>query len=437
MQKSFKKIITRLIQSFLSIYLNVVFVFVAYKHKKSYLNKNKLLAVTSISEVDKKGGAAMLAYRLHKKLQKSGVDSKIIAGLITSPEENIHPISVSEQGMSNLMHRLDTKFRFYDFLTSASFGVINFDAFKDADIVHLHNLHVNYFNKLVLPKISAVKPTIWTLHDTLDLFEDYPDSNSVSGELQTYPDLSTRRRLFFRNLSRKIVENSHIMVVTPSEWLRKKAKRGIFKDKEVHLIYNGVDESVFKQYDKASVREELGLPLDKTILLFSAAWGLAEGTKDSRATLLAMYKELSYDPNIVFAILGGGGEDFMAENTVTISYISDQFLLAKYYSSADLFIYPSLWDNCPLTVIENMAVGTPVITYNTGGIPELVTHMETGYIAKYNDSQDFIKGVKLFLDNTELRNSAANQSTKVFKERFTLDTMVKKYISLYTEMLKQ
>src|SRR5690606_22698956 len=134
---------------------------------------------------------------------------------------------------------------------------------------------------------------------------------------------------FLREVSRRIVDNSYLTIVSPSKWLQDKAKRGIFKNKDVRLIYNGVDENVFKPFNRLEIRKELGLPQDKQLLLFSAAWGLADGTKDSKATLLEMYERLKDNEKVFFVILGGSTSEF-GKNSLNIPYISDDNLLAKY-----------------------------------------------------------------------------------------------------------
>src|SRR5690606_27324346 len=137
----------------------------------------------------------------------------------------------------------------------------------------------------------------------------------------------------------------------------------------------------------------------------------------------------------LFVILGGSTSEF-GKNSLNIPYISDDNLLAKYYSAADLFVYPSLWDNCPLSVLENMGTGTPVITYNTGGIPELVEHMGTGYIAEYNNSSDFANGLITFLSNEDLRKIASKRSREVFEQKFTQTQMINNYLNLYKEIIE-
>lgn len=428
--------IKRLIVKIYGNLIYYIFLIPSSRKRKDETKKTDFHSILTISEVDKKGGAAKLAYRLHTFLLTKNIDSKMVVGMVTEAEDGIHLLKQRDGIFTRALHKSDKIGQWFDFFRLSSFDILKMKIFKDANLVHMHNLHVNYFSKFVLPKLTSKKRTIWTLHDTVDLFEDFPDKFSKTGELKTYPNLDDKRRKYLRDISERIINNSYLTVATPSKWLFEKAKRGVFKNQDIRLIYNGVDETVFKPYDKVEVRKELGLPVDKKILLFSAAWGLSDGTKDSKSTLLKMYEHLKSNKDIFFAILGGGSEEF-GENSVNIPYISDDNLLAKYYSAADLFIYPSLWDNCPLAVLENMGTATPVITYKTGGIPELVEHMKTGYIAEYNNSDDFIKGIDIFLTDENLRSSASKLSRSIFEQKFTQTKMVNEYLDLYNELLNR
>ena len=110
--------------------------------------------------------------------------------------------------------------------------------------------------------------------------------------------------------------------------------------------------------------------------------------------------------------------------------------MAQYYSSADLYIFPTLADNAPLTVLEAMACGLPVVTFDTGGVPEIVKHMESGYVAKYKDQDDFNQGLFLLLNDEELREKMSKKAVETIREKFTLDIMVNNYIKLYEQLKK-
>jgi len=118
-------------------------------------------------------------------------------------------------------------------------------------------------------------------------------------------------------------------------------------------------------------------------------------------------------------------------NILNIEYINNQSDVALYYSASDLFVYPSLADNCPLVVLESLACGTPVISFDTGGIPELIEHLQSGYVAQYKDTWDFIHGIELFLNNSKLYESAVKYGIKTVNDSFTIEKMVENYMKLY------
>lgn len=437
MQKVLRIIKTIIIKIVGYLTLKLFLIPVSKKYEKKYAKIDKLQRILTISEVDKKGGAAKVGYTLHHELVRKGINSNMLVNIITEPEEKISQLKQRSDIFSKILNIYADRYKWFDFFKLSSFDILKTKEFKEVDLVHLHNIHLNFFSKFALPKLTSHKRTIWTLHDSLDLFADYPDLESKTGEMDFYSNLPSNQRKKLRDISRRIINNSYLTVVAPSQWLLDKAKGGIFKNADIRLIHNGVNEDIFKPRDQFLLRKELNLPTNKKILLFSAAWGLTEGTKDSTNTILQLYEALKDNHEVNFVILGGSDEHFKDEKSINVPYISDQELLSKYYSAADLFIYPSLWDNLPLAVIENMAVGIPVITYNTGGIPELVEHMKTGYVAQYNNSEDFIAGVKSFLQNKELRESASKESIRIFKENFTQTQMVNNYMNLYNELIKR
>jgi glycosyltransferase involved in cell wall biosynthesis len=82
-----------------------------------------------------------------------------------------------------------------------------------------------------------------------------------------------------------------------------------------------------------------------------------------------------------------------------------------------------------------MACGLPVIAFNTGGVPELVAHMKTGYVAEYKNPADLANGVELFLNDDALRAKAGILARKKVEAKFTLDQQVDNYLELYSQML--
>ena len=98
-------------------------------------------------------------------------------------------------------------------------------------------------------------------------------------------------------------------------------------------------------------------------------------------------------------------------------------------------IFPSVAENCPLVVLEAMGCGTPVIAFNTGGMPELVDYLKTGYVAEYKNSDDLAIGIELFLRDDVLRAKAGILTRERVEDKFTLDQQVDNYLRLYAQIL--
>ncbi len=148
--------------------------------------------------------------------------------------------------------------------------------------------------------------------------------------------------------------------------------------------------------------------------------------------LINVYEKM---PDLLFVNIGGGSAVCKQENIWEIPYVQNEDEMAQWYSTSDIFVYPSLADNCPLVILEAMACGLAILTFETGGIPELVEHEETGYIANYKDFKDLKKGFDLLLENSKLRNEMGVKAIKRVKENFTLEIMNQRYIDLYKEII--
>ncbi|KKQ44293.1 MAG: Glycosyltransferase and TPR domain protein, partial [Candidatus Nomurabacteria bacterium GW2011_GWC1_37_9] len=113
-------------------------------------------------------------------------------------------------------------------------------------------------------------------------------------------------------------------------------------------------------------------PENKFIILFASKGGHDQQRKGYN--YVQSVSQSLKDNHDVFCLTIGGEETINASDLKKVSYISDESLLAKYFAAADVFLFPSTADNCPLVVLEAEACGLPVVSFATGGIPELVEH---------------------------------------------------------------
>jgi glycosyltransferase involved in cell wall biosynthesis len=400
--------------------------------------------ILHINTLDSIGGAAKVAYRLKNNLKERGHNSWMLVGYKFSKSPDVKQIPRNKYLQFGLNILSTIILRPY-LIFRSTFRIKDQTFFQNSDIIHLHNLHGGYFNPLALPELTRLKSTIYTLHDMYALTGhcahpfDCNKWQTGCGKcpyLRVYPSLWYDITHSLWNLKKDIYKRSNFVIVVPSKWMKNKVSKSIMSDKKTYLIYNGIDTKIFHPMNKNNARKILNLPINKTILMFSAHKGIKNFWHGGDYLLKAL--EQIDDENILFLNIGSTENlDKRIKKSIewkSIPHVKNETTMAEYYAASDLFVYPSIADSSSLVVVESMACGTPVIAFETGGIPELLTNMRTGYIARYKDVDDFVKGIKLFLNDADLREKAGLSARKDVEEHFTLDKMVTLYEELYHKL---
>lgn len=397
------------------------------------------LNILQINTTDSRGGAAKVAYRLKTGLEKLGHQTSMLVGRKYTNDENIFILN----DLKSFGQRVRKKLSYYlsnDIDLFSSDKIIKTEAFKKADIVHCHNLHSYYFNLNTLKKISKLKPVVWTFHDMWPITPHCAhsfDGGLKNGfwqcpSLEIFPPLKWHNEAYLENRKRKIYSQSPFTITTPSLWLKNKVEQSLLGNKNVHLIYNGIDLNVFQPFSKNEARKKLNLPLDKKIILSVIKKGQSNPWKGGNYAGEAI-AALKNNPEVLFICVGG---DFENQQVINVDFIEDENLLALYYSASDLLLHPAIAETFGLTIAEGMACGLPIVSFQTGSIPELVEDGFNGFLAEYKNSHDLIAKLRLTLNLSaeKLKEMGLNSQNKV-KNSFTLDAMVNNYLRLYNEIL--
>lgn len=411
------------------------------------------LNILQINTADNQGGAAKIAYGIKSGLEKRGHTTSMFVRHKYSNDANIFYVQKPSRLLAklsplfkrNLEGTIRRKLPYYlanDLeLFPSSNKILETKQFKSADIVHCHNLHSGYFNLKTLQKIAKEKPVVWTFHDMWPITAH--GAHSFDGQvkngffecpsLDVYPPIAWHNENYLMRKKRKIYQNSPFHIVAQSLWTKGKIEESLLKDKPTSLIYNGVDTNIFKPYLKNEARIKLSLPLTKKIILFLNKGGEKNAWKGGQYVqkIIDLYGQ---HPDFLFIYVGG--EKKIESNIIKSGYVEDENLLAQYYSAADIFLYPSLAESFGLVVAEAQACGLLTVAFQTGGIPEIVDHKKTGYIAEYKNAEDLVRGVEYILalppaEAAEMKNNAI----KKVNNNFSLDTMVDNYINLYQKIL--
>lgn len=396
--------------------------------------------ILQINTADTKGGAGKVAYRLKNALNQRGRQASMIVSKKYSSDDDV----VLIRPYNNLRQRILKKLSYWladDLDFYGSDRMLKSPLLKSADIVHCHNLHTYYFNLSTLEKISKIKPVIWTFHDMWPITahcghsfnDEVKNGFFICPSMDIYPPIAWHNEKYLESKKRKIYEDLNFHIVVPSLWLKNKVEKSLLASKPITLIYNGIDTNIFKPLNKQECRQELGLPQDKKIILFLAKRGQLNPWKGGTYAEDALNSIKNRDDIFILDI--GGDENKTVGNRRFVSFVNDEKTLAKYYSASNILLYPSLADNCPLVALEAQACGLPLVAFKTGGIPEIIGHKETGYIANYKDTPDLVFGIKYCLDN-DLQTMSQKSAQKALTN-FSLDKMVDQYINLYDKLIQK
>lgn len=322
------------------------------------------------------------------------------------------------------------------------------------DVVHCYDLQHDFFDLRFLPRLSHRVPTFLTLDDARYLsghcahsvpFYSFECERWKTGCGQC-PDLTipaaVRRDSTAFNWERKrrIFRESRLYIATPSRWLMRKVEQSILAAgaEDLRVIPNGLDLSVFHPGNKDQARQELGLPKEPKILLFTMSQETSQNWKDV-PTMRAAVVEASTRPNLpaaVFVVLGGTGPAMPGGNAsiIFVPYQSDRRTVARYYQAADVYLHAAVADTFPGAIAEAMACGTPVVATATGGIPELVSHGITGFLVPPRDVGAMADRVEQLLTDDALCKKMSTNAAKVAQLEFGIDRQVTSYLNWYREV---
>ena len=317
------------------------------------------------------------------------------------------------------------------------------------DIIHIHNLHGDYFDLDALEKLSQEIPVVITLHDSWMLtghcaqFIDCMKWKNGCGNcpnLSIYPSLIRDGTLYNWKKKSEIYSKSKLHIICPSEWLLYCVKESMLMNGvlDVQVIPNGVDLDIFKPGDKYSVRSELGLPNNRFIILFSANGLRKNPFKDYELLNKTLHIISNSGKDVLCLALGDSGDtEFIGESVEIrfIPFISDAMIVAQYYQAVDVYVHPAKADTFPTSVIEAEACGLPVVASAVCGIPEQIIEGETGYLIPSGNAEMMAKRILQLKEDVALRVRMGKSAMRLAKEKYDEKVMVEKYLEYYQNML--
>ena len=302
-------------------------------------------------------------------------------------------------------------------LTSKMLEVIEYEKL---DLMHVHYAIPHavsaYMARKVLEKTNKSIKFITTLHGT--------DITLVGLEPSFMP------------LVKFSIEESD-GVTAVSRFLKEKTLTNYNIQKEIEVIYNFIDLDIYKPQPSDVFRQHIA-PNGEKVLVHTSNFRPVKRVPDTIRILEKVKKEIPAK----LVLVGDGPDRSECERLAReldihkdVIFLGKQDALAEILNAADIFLMPSQSESFGLSALEAMACGKPVISSSVGGLPELVIHNETGYIAEIGDVERMSKSAVDLLTNEKKYNIFAKNSLDRAVNHFDKALVLPKYIEYYEKIL--
>ena len=334
------------------------------------------------------GGAEMYFCKLENQLQHPNISFHYAAGPGELYEKIKHKDNFSE--MSRTKHLQNIK----------KLRKLIID--KQIDVIHANSLRMVLYCVFVQKIIKEKFKIVYTKHNVTVLEGKYP--------------------IVFSHLLNKYVER----IITVSEFEKKNLVKAGIQPNKITTVYNGVDLKQFAFHQK-----EKGESFNVGILA-----RLSE--EKNHELFIKIADQLRHIPNLMFYIAGDGPEQEKLKNMIQSRNLLQKVKMLgvvhnpeEFIKEMDLLLLTSYREVFPMVILEAMAVGTPIISINRGGIGEAIIGNKTGFLINEHSVEDFCNKILDIESNEEIRKQLIENARRKVQSDFSLEQMVRNTLNEY------
>lgn len=293
---------------------------------------------------------------------------------------------------------------------------------KWADVVHLHHI-ADYIDYPSLFSGIGNKPVVFTLHN----------ENFFYG--LAYYEFQLQRehpleQYYAQMKCNVLAQAKNFGIVMLSNYYGEKFKgHELLKGREVRIINNAVDTTIYRPIPKADARQRLGLSKNDILIGFVAVY-----MSDERKGIDKLSEAVSRigNPRIKIIAVGQNFHHHSWPNVIEMGYKDTTDALCEVLSAADFFAMPSTEEAFALSPMQAMACGLPVVAFPVSGTSELINDLN-GVICSDFTIEALQAGIMTLMSRSY--DAAAIRQDMV--TRFSPEIIAKKYCSLFSDLLNE
>ncbi|MBA9084536.1 glycosyltransferase involved in cell wall biosynthesis [Fontibacillus solani] len=304
---------------------------------------------------------------------------------------------------------------------AAAFDLTKYDLIHTQDIVSTRALW------RVKPKST---PLIATIHGCLA--EEFLYTGEITGK-ETLKWKYIAAEEFYGAVSSD-------MTIVPTQWLKNLLidEFGVAEHK-LKVIPYGIDIKSFKK----RLQQHVDLPVKEGHKVFICPARLVT-IKGHKYLLDALARLKQVRSDWICFLLGNGPcrNELLVQRQALgleqhVEFLGDRNDVPAILGRGDIFVLPSIQDNLPFSVMEAQAAGKPIVVSNAGGIPEMVTHEETGLISPVGESEQMFKNLLRLMEDRDLRKRIGEQARRWAIQQWSTHTLMQRTMDVYSSVINQ
>ncbi|WP_116186103.1 glycosyltransferase family 4 protein [Pectobacterium aquaticum] len=362
-----------------------------------------LYIITKASEI---GGAQVHVKDLSERLLKDGHSVEVIVGEYGILVDELLDVGVSVHVVSNLVREIAPKKDI-----ACIFNLRKLINNIKPDIVALHSSKAGIVGRLAM--LFKKTPVLFTAHGWA--FADGVDNRDK------------KKYILIERIFSKIVDK----IITVSHQDKNLAlKYKVATEEKQIVIHNGIPE---KKIIRGKSNNNFIVKI-VSIARFSK--------QKDHTTLLKALKLLNRD-DYHLDLLGTGPlldemKRMASELNLNdrVSFLGERRDIENILSQEDIFVLSSNWEGLPLSLLEAMREGLPIVASDVGGISECVKESFNGYLTKRGDPEDLADKITMLLDDKELRLRMGKIGREIFENDFNFDVMYEKTMVVYRNLIE-
>lgn len=314
-----------------------------------------------------------------------------------------------------------------------------------ADIIDVHWTNFGY---LSIEQFGAIRtPLVWHMHDMWaftggeNYADDGPQARWRTGYTtpSPYPLRWDVERWVYQRKVRHWRQPRHL--IASSTWMAGMAQESpLTHDWPVTVIPNPVDINAYGPGAQDQARAALNIPAEALLVVVLLPTHLDDPRKGFDLLQQAMHHLHAKHPEIELAVVGHAQQPTAwptgMPRTHWLGRQDDAGCIAA-YRAADVVVVPSRQDNSPQTATEALACGTPVVAFDTTGLPDFVIHEQTGVLAAPEDPRDLARGIAWVLESSERRSALGERARQRALNEWSPAVVARAHLDLYAQILER